>query len=93
MHTKLYHIRFDSLTAAQVAAKQLDGVTGVLVVGVSQGHSHGPEILVLRLEDGVTIEELANEAPALKLSGDWQAFDMEAPDTGRVVPVMNPDEE
>lgn len=93
MHTKLYHIRFDALADAQAAARQLDGVKGVLVVGVSQGHSHGPEILVLRLEDGVSVEELSAEAPALQESGDWQAFDMEAPATGRIVPVMSEEDD
>jgi hypothetical protein len=55
---------------------------------------------VLRLDGGVTVEELAHEAPALELSQDWQAFDMEAPETGaetletgRVVPVMAPEDD
>jgi hypothetical protein len=81
MHTKLYHIRFDTTADAYAAAKQLASVKGALVVGVSEAHSHGPDILVLRLDDGVTVEELAHEAPALELSQDWQAFDMEASET------------
>lgn len=94
MAKKLYHVRFEAYIDALAAARQLEGVAGVEVVGVSQSHSHGPNILVLVLSDGVTLEELSLEADALLFSDDWQpqVEDGGNENATRVVPVMNPDE-